>query len=90
MESVKRRVIAFWLTHTYLRRIAKRYPEYFEKRINDLTDNRTERKIFKLRYMGDYPLKFEAIACELNIDLRRVFSYHKDVIDTIIYGQKES
>ena len=86
MENLKRKIIAFWLTHSYLRRIAKRYPEYFEQFVDDITDNRTARKVFKLRYMGNLPLKFEAIACELNIDIRRVFTYHKEVIDTIIYG----
>lgn len=86
MESIKRKIIAFWLTHSYLRRIAKRYPEYFEQRINDLTDNKTSRKIMKLRYMGNEPYKFKTIAYELNIDIRNVFTYHKEVIDKIILG----
>ena len=37
-----------------------------------------------LRYTGDNPMKFEAIACELNIAPRRVFEKHKKVIDRII------
>ena len=28
MENVKHKIIAFWLTHVFLRRIGKRYPEY--------------------------------------------------------------
>lgn len=36
-----------------------------------------------LRYTGE-PLKFEAIAFEMNTDVRNVFSYHKKVIDLII------
>ena len=83
-SSLKYKIIAFWLTHCFLRRIAKRYPEYFESWINDMTDNRIARKIMKLRYMGDTPLKFEAISIDMNMDIRNVFSYHKKVIDSII------
>ena len=84
LENVNHKVISFWLTHCFLRRIAKRYPEYFEHWIKDLTDNQTCRKIMKLRYMGDTQMKFEAIAYELNMDTRNVFRYHKDVINLII------
>ena len=38
----------------------------------------------KLRYIGDTQMKFEAIAYEMNMDTRNVFSYHKRVIDLII------
>ena len=82
LEVAKRKVVFFWLTHSYLRRIAKRYPEYFEHWINDLTDNYNARKIMKLRYIDN--LKFEAIAYEMNTDIRNVFSYHKKVIEYII------
>ena len=80
----KRDIIAFWLTHGFLRRIAKRYPEYFEKWMKDLTDNKNSLKVMKLRYIDN--LKFEAVAYELNMDVRNVFSYHKQVIDLIISG----
>lgn len=86
MESVKHKIISFWLTHIFLRRIAKRYPEYFDRWIKDITDDNTKRKIMKLRYAGDNPMKFEAIAYELNIAPRRVFEKHKKVIDRIIGG----
>ena len=86
MESVKYKAIFFWLTHAYLRRIAKRYPEHFNKLIDDLTDNRNCRKVMRLRYCGESPLKFEAISYEMNTDIRNVFKYHKKVIDLIIYG----
>ena len=84
LEVAKRKVVFFWLTHDYLRRIAKRYPEYFEKRINDITDNRNERRIMKLRYIDN--LKFEAVSYEMNTDIRNVFKYHKKVVDRIISG----
>lgn len=83
-NSLSYKIISFWLTHCFLRRIAKRYPEYFEKWINDITDNRNARKIMKLRYMGDTQMKFEAIAYEMNTDVRNVFTYHKKVINAII------
>ena len=84
MENVKHKIIAFWLTHIFLRRIGKRYPEYFAKWVADITDDKTARKIMVLRYTGEEPLKFEAIAYELNIAIRRVFEKHKKVIDRII------
>ena len=86
LDSVKHKVVAVWLTHGFLRRIAKRYPDYFVSWINDLTDNRNCRKIMKLRYAGDTQMKFEAIAYEMNTDIRNVFMYHKRVIDKIIMG----
>lgn len=86
MEKAKRKIIAFWLTHIFLRRIGKRYPEYFFNWIKDLTDDRTARHIMLMRYSGDEQSKFEAIACELNISPRRVFEKHKKVIDRIIGG----
>lgn len=84
MENVKRKVVSFWLTHCYLRRIAKRYPSHFESVVKDITDNLNERRVMTLRYMGDTQMKFEAIAYEMNIDVRKVFAYHKRVIDKII------
>lgn len=84
LELAKYKIISFWLTHIFLRRIAKRYPEFFVRWINDLTDNRNCRKIMKLRYMGESQLKFEAISIEMNTDIRNVFTYHKRVIDLII------
>lgn len=84
MESVKHKIISFWLTHIFLRRIGKRYPDYFERWIKDITDDTTARKIMFMRYLGDNPKKFEAIAYELNIAPRRVFEKHKRVIDHMI------
>ena len=83
-EAVKRKIIFWWLTHCYLRMIGKRYPEHFEKQINDLTDNRICRKIMLMRYTGDTQKKFEVIAIDMGMDVRNVFSYHKSVVDKII------
>lgn len=85
-RAVKVKIVSFWLTHCYLRQIAKRYPEHFKELINDITDNRNCRRVMLMRYTGESPLKFEAIAYEMNIDVRNVFSYHKKVIDKIVSG----
>lgn len=86
IDAVKRKIIFWWLTHCYLRQIGKRYPEHFEKQINDLTDNLTCRKIMLMRYTGDPQKKFEVIAIDLGMDVRNVFLYHKKVVDKIIMG----
>lgn len=84
MQSVKYKIVFYWLTHVFLRRIGKRYPEYFMRLVKDITDDNTKRNIMELRYTGDTPLKFEAIAIKLNISIRRVFEKHKSVIDKMI------
>lgn len=82
LEVAKRKVIFFWLTHDFLRRVAKRYPEYFTKWINDITDNHNARRVMKLRYIDN--LKFEAVSYEMNTDIRNVFAYHKKIVERII------
>lgn len=86
MENVKHRIIFFWMTHLFLRRIAKRYPDYFTQWVKDITDDNTKREIMRLRYLGDQPLKFEAIAIKMNIPIRRVFEKHKSVVNRMIGG----
>ena len=39
LELLKSKVISFWLTHSYLRRLGKRYQDHFRKMIMDLTDS---------------------------------------------------
>jgi hypothetical protein len=86
MENLKHKIIVFWLTHIFLRRIGKRYPEFFKQWIYDQIDNRIERKIMLLRYTGESQMKFYAIALELNTDERNVYLYHKKAINHIISG----
>lgn len=83
-REIKYKIIWFWLTRIFLRRIGKRYPEFFKNYIYDITDNRTARNIMLLRYSGESPMKFEAIAITLKIDVRNVFAYHKKTLDAII------
>lgn len=88
LEVAKRKVIFFWLTHDFLRRIAKRYPEYFTQWISDITDNRNCRRVMKLRYIDN--MKFEAVSYEMNTDIRNVFAYHKKIVERIISGGLDS
>lgn len=84
MQDAKHKFIFYFMTHIFLRRIGKRYPEFFNAWIADITDNKTERKIMAMRYTGTSPLKFEAIAIELHTDVRNVFKYHKRVVERLI------
>lgn len=82
MEDVKHKVIFFWLTHSFLRRIGKRYPEYFEHWIKDLTDNHSQQSVMFQRYIENK--KFEVIALDMNVDASYVFRLHKKVLEKII------
>lgn len=84
MNKVKYSAVYWFFTHLFLRRIGKRYPDLFTKWVNDATDNILERKVMMLRYTGEEQNKFEAIAIKMNIDIRRVFKYHKKVVDRLI------
>lgn len=84
MQNAKRKIVYFWLTHIFLRRIGKRYPEFFKKWIYDYIENPTERKILIMRYTGDNIMKFSAIAIELKMDESNMFKYHKRAVERLI------
>ena len=84
MENVKHKIVSFWLTHIFLRRIGKRYPEFFKQWIYDNIENRIERKILMLRYTGESQMKFCAIALELGLDESNLFKYHKRAVERLI------
>ena len=86
MENVKHKIVSFWLTHIFLRRIGKRYPEFFKQWIYDNIENRIERKILMLCYTGESQMKFSAVALELKLDESNMFKYHKRAIDRLITG----
>lgn len=79
---MKNELVRFWLTHHYLRKIAKRYPQFFTSLISDVTDSFKQERIMKERYLEKK--KFEAIAIDMNVDVRYVFRLHKQVIDKLI------
>lgn len=86
MENAKHKIIYFWLTHIFLRRIGKRYPDFFKQWIYECIDNSIERKILMLRYTGESQMKFTAIALELHLDESNMFKYHKRAINRLITG----
>lgn len=79
---MKNELIRFWLTHHYLKKIAKRYPQFFLSLIGDVTDNFKQERIMKERYIEKK--KFEAIAIDMNVDTRYIFRLHRQVIDKLI------
>lgn len=87
-SKLKHDIVYWWLTKGgFLRRIGKRYPEFFEKHfVRDYTDNPTEKKIMLMRYAEEHKTKFEAIAVILGITERYVYELHKKVVDRIILG----
>ena len=86
MENLKHKIIYFWLTHIFLRRIGKRYPDFFKRWIYDHIENRIERKIMLMRYTGESQMKFCAIALELKLDESNMFKYHKKAVNSLITG----
>lgn len=84
MEDIKHKIIYFWLTHFFLRRIGKRYPDFFKQWVFDNVENNTERKILILRYTGETRMKFSAIAIELHLDESNMFKYHKRAVTALV------
>jgi len=79
---MKDKIIRFWLTHHYLRKIGKRYPEFFVGLMNDITDSAQEVRVMKERYI--YNKKFEVIAMDMNISDRYVFRLHQRIVDRLV------
>lgn len=80
--NMKDNIVRFWLTHHYLRKIGKRYPDFFKELIIDVTDSFSQQQVMKQRYV--LGKKFETIALDMNIDVRYVFRLHKQVIDKLV------
>lgn len=79
---VKDEAIRFWLTHRYLPKIAKHQQQFFLELLDELDISRKETIVMENRYIDK--LKFEAIAIDMNVDVRYVFRLHKNVIDKLI------
>lgn len=81
VERVKAKIIAFWL-HIWLKRIARKYPDFFAKMLYDLDLSDKAIKIMNLRYIEKK--KFKEIPKLVNTEERNVYTLHKQVIDKII------
>jgi hypothetical protein len=79
---MKDNVIRFWLTHYYLRKIGKRFPDFFTQLIDEVTDSYNEKRVMKERYINGK--KFEIISFDLNMDIRYIYRLHKQVIEKLI------
>lgn len=75
------KVVALWL-HFWLKRIAKKYPDFFDKMLSDLLLSSKEKAIMKARYRDG--LSFKEIPPIANVELRQVHKIHQKVISKII------
>lgn len=81
MQHVKVKIITLWL-HIWLKRVAKRYPEFFERMIKDVVDSEKGIKIMRARYIQR--LKFKQIPDLVNLEERQVYKIHQQIIEHII------
>lgn len=81
MRSVKAKIIALWL-HIWLKRIAKRYPDFFTQMIDDIVDSDKGKLIMHARYVQR--LKFKQIPDIVHLELRQVYKIHQEIIKHII------
>lgn len=81
-KMMKDSVVRFWLTHHYLKRIAKKYPLFFDQLMYEVCDNKREQLVMEKRYLER--TKFEAIAIDMNVSDRYIFRIHQKVIDRLI------
>ena len=78
---VKDKVISLWL-HIWLKRIAKRYPQFFLQMIDDVVDSDKGKKIMIARYIDKK--KFKQIPEIVNVEERQIYKIHQDIIKQII------
>ena len=81
VAGVKQKIISLWL-HFWLKRIAKKYPDFFIKMIDDVVDSDKGKRIMEARYIEK--LKFKQIPELVNLEERQVYKIHKDIIEHII------
>lgn len=82
-QKLKRLVVGFWLTHTYLPRLQKTEPAYLKRLIKSSGAKGRTLEVAWKRYVED--LKFEAIAIDLKLDLRLIYKDHSKFIDLLFY-----
>ena len=87
MENVKHAIIYFFFTHIFLRRIGKKYPDFFKTWIADYVEKPRDRQILIMRYTGDQRMTFMAIAIELNMDESALYKFHKKAVNALISAE---
>ena len=87
IETAKHTIIYFFFTHIFLRRIGKKYPEFFKSWIADYVEKPRDQQILIMRYTTTPRLTFTAIAAELNVDESNLFKYHKRAVEALISAE---
>lgn len=82
VELVKDKIISLWL-HLWLKRIAKKYPDFFLQMLEDLYLDKKAVKIMKARYIDR--LTFKEIPDIVFLEERQVYRIHQKVINKLIH-----
>ena len=77
----KDKILSLWL-HIWLKRIAKKYPDFFLRMIDDVVDSDKGKTIMIARYIKR--LKFKQIPELVNLEERQVYKIHQTIIKHII------
>ena len=80
-ELVKDNIISLWL-HFWLKRVAKKYPDFFIKMLDDIVDSDKGKTIMKARYIDR--LKFKQISGLVNLEERQIYKIHQKIIKHLI------
>jgi hypothetical protein len=80
-ELVKDKIISLWL-HLWLKRVAKKYPDFFMKMLDDIVDSDKGKTIMKARYIDR--LKFKQISGLVNLEERQIYKIHQKIIKHLI------
>ena len=80
-ELVKDKIISLWL-HFWLKRVAKKYPDFFIKMLDDIVDSDKGKTIMKARYIDR--LKFKQISGLVNLEERQIYKIHQKIIKHLI------
>ena len=77
----KDKILSLWL-HIWLKRIAKKYPDFFLRMIDDVVDSDKGKTIMIARYIKR--LKFKQIPELVNLEERQVYKIHQNIIRHIM------
>ena len=80
-ELVKDKIISLWL-HFWLKRVAKKYPDFFMKMLDDIVDSDKGKTIMSARYIDR--LKFKQISGLVNLEERQIYKIHQKIIKHLI------
>lgn len=82
VDPVKHKIIALWL-HFWLKRIARKYPDFFMQMLEDMCLDKKAIKIMQARYIDR--LTFKEIPDIVHVEERQVYRIHQNVIREFIH-----